>query len=296
MGTLPFALRDHQIVSIDEVSRGLSCGCTCLSCGAPMVAKKGQRQAHHFAHYKGADCAHGLETGLHLRIKALFRERRSIVVPALYLLRQSVAYFQPYLFKYDQVEEEPYVGQLYPDLILRKGQRALLLEIAVTHQTPPRKQQKLRKLGLPALEIDALSLYETVLQGSGPPDIRAFEYELQQGTGYKKWLFNPARQRAAFRLRKMAIVRPVKHRLYKGYHQYLTTDCPLGKRRWRSGYREGQAYANVIQDCMHCPRCAFLEYETEYVGYQEVPLAPVRVHCWGHLEQPVKPKPWQTPV
>ena len=261
-----------------------------------MVAKKGSRQAHHFAHYKGADCAYGLETGLHLRIKALFRKRRSIVVPALYLHRQSKAYFQPYLFKYDRVEEEPYVGQLYPDLILRKGQRALLLEIAVTHQTPPCKQQKLRKLGLPALEIDALSLYETALQGSGPPDIHAFEYELQQGTTYKQWLFSPARQRAAFHLRKMAVVRPVKHRLYKGYHQYLTTDCPLGKRRWRSGYREGQAFANVIQDCMHCSRCAFLEYETEYVGYQEVPLAPAKVHCWGHLEQSLKPKPWQTSV
>ena len=171
-----------------------------------------------------------------------------------------------------------------------------MLESAVTHQTPPCKQQKLRKLGLPALEIDALSLYEAALQGSGPPDLHAFEYELQPGTTYKQWLFSPARQRAAFHLRKMAVVRPVKHRLYKGYHQYLTTDCPLGKRRWRSGYREGQAFANVIQDCMHCSRCAFLEYETEYVGYQEVPLAPAKVHCWGHLEQSLKPKPWQTSV
>lgn len=296
MRALPFALRNHKIVSIEEVSRGLSCGCTCLSCGARLVAKKGQQHAHHFAHYKGADCAHGLETGLHLRIKAFFRERRSIVVPALYLHRQSVAYFPPFLFQYDRVEEETYLGQLYPDLLLRRGQKALLLEIAVTHKTPPKKYRKLRKLGLPAMEIDALALYESTLQRSGPPDMRAFEYQLQQGTAYKKWLFSPARQRAEFRLRKMAIARPAKHRLYKGYHQYFVSDCPLGKRRWRSGFRKGQAFANVIQDCMHCPRCAFLEYETEYAGYQEVPLAPATVHCWGHLPHQPKPKPWQTPV
>ncbi len=296
MLAIPFALRNHKIVSIDEVSRGLSCGCTCLSCGAPMVAKKGQQHAHHFAHYKGADCAHGLETGLHLRIKAFFRERQSIVVPPVYLHRQPAAYFPAFLFKYNRVEEETYLGQLYPDLLLRNGQRALLLEIAVTHEAPPKKYRKLRKLGLPALEIDALALYESTLQRGGPPDRRAFEYQLQQGTGYKKWLFNPARQRAEFRLRKMAIARPVKHRLYKGYHQYLTTGCPLGKRRWRSGYREGQAFANVIQDCMHCSRCAYLEYETEYAGYQEVPLTPAKVHCWGHLPERPQPKPWHTPV
>lgn len=296
MRALPFALRHNQVVSIDEVSRGLSCGCTCLSCGSPMIAKKGQRHAHHFAHYKGADCAHGLETGLHLRIKAFFQKKRSIVVPALYLHRQPAAYFQPYLFKYERVEEETYQGQLCPDLILRSGQRALLLEIAVTHKTPPHKTQKLRKMGMPALEIDALALYESIFQRPGPPDIRGFEYELQQGTGYKKWLFSPARQRAEFRLRKMAIIRPVRHRLYKGYHQYLVAGCPLGKRQWRSGYREGQAFANAIQDCMHCPRCAFLEYEMEYAGYREIPLAPAKVHCWGHLQQAPKPKPWHTSV
>lgn len=296
MRAIPFALRENSIVGIDEVRRGLSCGCTCLSCGARLVAKKGSKHAHHFAHYRGQSCAHALETALHLWIKAFFQRRHSIVVPAVHLHQQSTAYFGPYLFRFSKVEEEPYLGQLYPDLILRDGARALLLEIAVTHATPPQKLKKLRKLGLPALEIDALSLYEKWLGSKGEPDMSAFEYELQQGTGYKQWLFNPAKQRAEFRLRKMAITRPVKHRLYKGFHQYVTADCPLGKRRWRSGFRQGEAFANVIQDCMHCSKCAELEYETVYAGYQAVPLQPARVHCWGHLPQKPRSKPWQTPV
>jgi len=296
MNTLPFARRDNTIVSIEEVGRGLSCDCTCLSCGARLVAKKGTKHVHHFAHYHGAACANGLETALHLRIKALFRQKRSIVVPAVRLHRQSAVYFEPYLFRYQQVEEEPYLGQLYPDLILRSGQRALLVEIKVTHATPSKKKKKLRRLGLPAVEVDALALYESLPPRNGQPDIPAFEYELVHGTAFKQWLFNPAKQRAEFRLRKMAIARPVKHRLYKGYHQYLTADCPLGKRRWRSGFRQGQAFAYVTQDCMHCPRCAHLEYETDYAGFKEVPLEPSVVHCWGQVQGRPKAKLWQDPL
>ena len=296
MHAIPFALRNNQIITIAEAARGLNCNSTCLACGSRLVAKKGERQAHHFAHYKGHACQHGLETALHRRIKALFEQRRSLNLPPIHLHRQKAAYLPAQRFQYNMVEEEPYIGQLQPDLLLRSGSKVLLLEIAVTHQSPPKKLVKLRRLGYAALEIDALALYEAHCKQPGPPDIQGFERSLFQGLQGKKWLFNPQQQKAEYRLRKVAAQRKVKHRRYKGFHQYIVEGCPLGKRRWRSGFRQGQAFANVIQDCMHCDRCIHLEYEQAYVGYQYTPTLPKTVHCWGHLEKSPKGKPWQSVV
>ncbi len=293
MRSVPFAQRGHEIVGIEEVSKGLSCNCCCLSCGARLIAKKGQHQAHHFAHYQGDSCAHALETSLHRYIKALFQRKRCLALPPLYLHRQTSAYLPAQLFRYERVEEEPFLGQIYPDLLLRAGRKTLLLEIKVTHAVPPLKQQKLRRLGLPALEIDTLPLYETYLNRKGAPGQSGFEHSLVHGLSGKQWLFHPLRQKAEFHLRKRSVQRRVKHRRYKGFHQYIAEGCPLGKRRWRSGFRAGQAYANVIQDCMHCPRCLQLEYESAYVGFQETAWEPKTVHCWGHLEAPPRGKPWQ---
>ena len=296
MNTIPFALRGDQIITITEAERGLQCNCTCMACGSRLIAKKGARHAHHFAHYKGQACEHGLETALHRRIKTLFEQRRSINLPPIRLHRQKGAYLPAKRFQYSAVEEERKLGRLQPDLLLRAGNKVLLVEIAVTHRSPPEKLVKLRRLGYAAIEIDALALYESHCKQPGQPDIQGFERGLFLGLSFKRWLFNPQQQRAEYRLRKLAIQRSVKHRRYKGFHQYIVEGCPLGKRRWRSGFRQGQAFANVIQDCMHCERCIHLEYEQAYVGYQSTPLLPKTVHCWGHLEERPKGRPWQSVV
>lgn len=38
-----------------EVANGLECGCFCIACGAPLVAKQGLRMEHHFAHLEGQE-------------------------------------------------------------------------------------------------------------------------------------------------------------------------------------------------------------------------------------------------
>ncbi|MGN5043167.1 competence protein CoiA family protein [Aeromonas sp. 3P] len=38
------------IVSIEDVPSGKACGCTCIDCNEPLVAKKGEVNRHHFAH------------------------------------------------------------------------------------------------------------------------------------------------------------------------------------------------------------------------------------------------------
>ena len=48
---IPFARStDGEIVTVDQVARGKACNCTCLICGMPMIARKGDEKIHHFAH------------------------------------------------------------------------------------------------------------------------------------------------------------------------------------------------------------------------------------------------------
>ena len=71
------------LVHISEVERGLQCGCVCPMCRRDLVAKQGKVQEHHFAHDKGAECAHAVETALHLAAKDILAKRREIVLPAV---------------------------------------------------------------------------------------------------------------------------------------------------------------------------------------------------------------------
>jgi len=44
----------NSIVGIDQVAKGQQCNCICLSCRAPLIAKKGESNEWHFAHSKGS--------------------------------------------------------------------------------------------------------------------------------------------------------------------------------------------------------------------------------------------------
>ncbi len=80
---LLFALRGGQWTGIRSVASGLACGCVCPACDAALVAKKGHKQQHHFAHARGAICTGGLETALHRLAKAALVAQRGLMLPAV---------------------------------------------------------------------------------------------------------------------------------------------------------------------------------------------------------------------
>lgn len=284
---IPFGLRGHQLLSIEEVPRGLACECACPACGAPLVAKKGARQAHHFAHYRGAACADALETCLHLKAKEIFGRVRRVAVPAVFLHRQTTPIFEAQLLRFERVYLEQHLGRVVPDIILETGsKKRLLVEIVVSHPSGSEKVRWLKKQGLSAIEIDALAIYRQLAKDRGQFQAAAFEQELVQGLEHKRWLFNDKQQRIEYKLRKQAAERPAKHRYFKGYHGYIVPGCPLEKRRWHSGFRKGEGYANLWQDCLYCHRCFEVIYEKAIAGFEEVPQLPLAVRCWGHLPLP----------
>lgn len=70
---LPYGLKGGKLVSINDVERGLACGCECPECKSPLVANKGDKKIHYFSHHSNTNC--NGESLLHILGKELFARR-----------------------------------------------------------------------------------------------------------------------------------------------------------------------------------------------------------------------------
>src|SRR5579871_3017758 len=69
---LPFALRGGDLVHISEVSSGRRFDCLCPACRTSLIARKGTKLAHHFAHDAGSNCS--VESAIHALAKRLIHD------------------------------------------------------------------------------------------------------------------------------------------------------------------------------------------------------------------------------
>jgi competence CoiA-like predicted nuclease len=77
----PFGLKGGRMVSPVEVESGLECRCTCVGCGARLIAKKGAKLAWHFAHHVVLAAQSCVETAIHAAAKQVFLENNWLQVP-----------------------------------------------------------------------------------------------------------------------------------------------------------------------------------------------------------------------
>lgn len=201
-GLVAWALHDGALVYIDRVARGLDCGCTCVRCGDSLIAKKGRKRRHHFAHTGESDCDGGVETILHKLAKELVAQLPSIALPEY---RFQCAYsYRGYRITpparvivparrvpIDRVCIEEPIGPIIPDLIIEREGHRLLVEIEVTHPVDRAKQRAARKLDVAMLAVQL-----------GPSDAALsrdqLRVKLDTDLACKRWVFNP-KQRAAER-------------------------------------------------------------------------------------------------
>lgn len=225
---IPFAVSSTGAAAdVRGVERGLACGCTCPSCGEPVIAKQGQDRTWHFAHQSGAACAGALESALHLAAKEVLAAAKQLWLPKLTVVRwpqhlrlvpygvieygpdrvsylrnefdlvedvakrehAGVARLQHQTVRFDQVVVEQSEGAIRPDLIGVVRDRQLLIEIAVTHFVDAEKLAKIRARRLPAIEIDLADLYES---GGADVSLESLKGLLTEDRHRIKWLFHPA--------------------------------------------------------------------------------------------------------
>lgn len=138
---IPYGEHQGKLLHISEVPQGLACECVCPACQEPLVARKGEKTKHHFAHYPGANCS--AETVLHQLGKRLLYGRISSAIAN----GQSLPIMWQCLYCYDQhdgnlvklattVVMEKTFGRCRPDLTILKenGQPVAILEVVVSHK------------------------------------------------------------------------------------------------------------------------------------------------------------------
>jgi hypothetical protein len=126
---------------------------------------------------------------------------------------------------YDECVEEEYVHaegvSFKPDLILKKGERPLIIEIAVTHHVDSEKEAKIIKSGYSALEIDLSwvgldfnykDLRNIILNRLNIPS------KDQISTPFKRWINNDKFNKVANGLRSSG--KTVKPETVSGRHPY----------------------------------------------------------------------------
>ena len=141
---LPFGkAADGRMVSVDAVVRGLDCDCVCPSCGADLVAAKGEIYQHHFRHYTDrADCIAARETAIHQFAKQIILEKLQLALPdPLGVMVKATA--------------ECRLGDIIPDVLAEYDSgETLAVEIWVAHQVPVHKVRTYNQLRQAAVEID----------------------------------------------------------------------------------------------------------------------------------------------
>lgn len=159
-----FGLLNGKIVHISQVVSGLSCNCLCLGCGCKLIAKK-RSTAHHFAHRPSSECTYHPETALHKYAKKLLMQQEIFVAPSLLVTVHDSEYGKSISHALPErsvainmsMEEKAYMD-VTPDIQLHTEEGIFFIEIAVTHFVDKIKREKLKRIGLPTIEINLSDL------------------------------------------------------------------------------------------------------------------------------------------
>jgi hypothetical protein len=202
---LDFAIDEKSgaLVDIRQVENGMRCGCVCPECKRKLVAKKGPRNRHHFAHLpkdqKSNFCSTGPETGLHKAAKTIISRWQSLMSPALFHSESGRARFGKEItvaksspgdfFPVDRSvlpDETYWPGDWVPDVVLYGPKGELRIEIKVSNGISHDKQLKIERDGILTLEYDVAKLRND--QGW---NLTTLEHALKVDTSMIRWVFHP---------------------------------------------------------------------------------------------------------
>ncbi|MCK4640070.1 MAG: hypothetical protein KAU06_01930 [Candidatus Marinimicrobia bacterium] len=174
---VPYAEKDGKLVHVSSVERGLKCDAVCPVCKTMVVARKGAKIRHHFAHYPGTNCS--AETVLHFIAKQLIYKK---LISALFLKQilrvhwKCIACSNRHSFSLldgvKTVTMEKNLDECRPDIaLLDSDQKPLaLIEIVVTHRPDSRVLDYCNQRQIPLLifridnaeALEALGLYQNL--------------------------------------------------------------------------------------------------------------------------------------
>ena len=181
--TMSVALDEtNHLISISQAERGLACNCFCFACGEPVLAKKGEKNEHHFAHISNKEsCYINPESILHKFAKQVIIEAGGLILPPVPTSEELDAK----LWQFSQITPELRLGNIQPDLTAFLGNETYFIEIAVTSFVDDVKLDKIKMFGNPTVELDLRELLKSDIE---IPSDEAKDFILNQ-LDHKRWLY-----------------------------------------------------------------------------------------------------------
>ena len=176
-----------RLVNIKQVEKGLACNCICFECSEPVVARKGEKNEHHFAHSSNKKSCHiNPESTLHKFAKQVIMEAKAVVLPPL----PNTNEVEAKTWQFTHLIEEQAVGSIRPDIVASIDDETIFIEVAVTSFVDTDKIDFIKRLGIKTVEID---LREILSKSMDIPSEEARLFILDQ-TDNKKWLYPEAKE------------------------------------------------------------------------------------------------------
>lgn len=230
-----------QMLHISAVASGLKCNCICPLCKRPLEAKKGDIQAHHFAHQSNYDCFYSSEVAVYKVVAEILSESKRIMLPGAVLSfpawRGEVESLQKKgLFPLDDAPSYRCEEKQYPpDLIATvRGKHLRIIldfggyydkhDISELRETERARNHACIRYSFPECGNDDFFSKEHL------------KSVLEHGTG-AAWVYNPLESQWRKQYREKARrLRPVDGLI----------DCPLHKRK------VGNRYCVPLSTCLEC--------------------------------------------
>jgi ssDNA-binding Zn-finger/Zn-ribbon topoisomerase 1 len=265
---LPYGLKNGELIHISTAEKGLKCQCVCPGCGHPLIARKGPKTTHHFAHAQNSECAKGIETALHLSAKEILQKHQKLMLPKVEVefnsYRPNWLVSQEIFIEFDEVKLEYRMDTIVPDVIVMVKGRPLMIEITVTHKTGEAKVEKIKQMGISCLEVDLSSI-------KGELTIEELENMVIEKVEYKKWLHNEK----ATLYKEKALSFAVEKSSFKRGGSFYVDACPIRTKKYHGRSTPG---ANVFNECLYCEYCLQIGDGEGYGSMSE------GIHCTGDKE------------
>ena len=229
-----------DVVYIDDVANsGLNCNCKCAACQGDFIARKGEKNIHHFAHQSNYDCVYANEIAVYLFARKVLAHCKEIEVPLV-----KVKMGQQILTA--KKKETVPVGQVYYQCDPEQYPPLLIVELGGIHTRIVLSFENYYTAADYALLEDearekrwyCLSIKLPRISNEQQINKKLVESSVQLAANSKEWIRNGMRDETEKRIRERArtpdIIKgrtqnayacPIHEREYNGLFYAFSSDC-----------------------------------------------------------------------
>lgn len=146
---VPFAYKEGQIIDIESAVKGEIYKC---NCGADVKLRGGDIISNHFYHINESECS--LESAIHKAYKEVFLNLKMIKLPFQINGKNDL--------EFGRVELEKRIDDYQPDAIGYINGQKIIVEFAKSSYIDSRKEAKIKKSNLTAIEVDIITTVKTL--------------------------------------------------------------------------------------------------------------------------------------